>query len=351
MSTTQKKLFWDETKTDKVAWLKFYPEAIDVAISIETASSLDENGVAFEAMSPAAFLLFFGAPPQPRMPMGPAVGAGAALANHNKLDKLTTNQENGKAEFRNIILEAVPKRLLIPMQDANRSLRLRTTSYICTTLNQELGTLDKEDLDFLMGELSKSFLPGTPVSTFLANWVATLGDLERAGQILPQTMATDILQKCFGPEFSPCWVLFVQNQPLVANRTVARLSAAINLFAKDSLPLLASHSAIGISEVINQKEQINKMQARIDLLEHQALAVNSDDSRKRGQAFGVDRAVKKQPRTALSARPFCWSHGPRGHLGCDCTSPLIGHDKDATWKQQKGSKWKDIFVRKGWATA
>ena len=305
----------------------------------------------FDAMNVVAFLAYFGTAPQPRPPMGPAVGAGAVLVNYTRNEKLLSDQTKGKAEFRKLILDRVPKTLLVPMQDVNRSLRMRTTEYICSTLNAELGTLDKEDLDFLMKELKQPYLAGTPVSTFLANWAATLGDSERAGQVLPQTMATDILRNCFGSEFSPCWVLFVQKYPLVADRTVARLSAAINVFAKDSLPLISAQSAIGISEVINQKEQLTKMQARVDQLEQQALAATSVDSRKRGQASAADRATKKLPNIALSARPFCWSHGPCGHSGNECKSQLPGHKSDATWVHQKGSKWKEMFERRGWATS
>ena len=198
-----------------------------------------------------------------------------------------------------------------------------------------------------MRELSKPFLRGTSVATFLANWQADLRDSARAGQLLPQTMATDTLKKCFGPEFHPCWVTFVQNHPLVANRTVERQVSAIITFAKDTLPLLAAHSAIGISETINHKEIMIKMQEEIDQLKHQALSVND---RKRGHTAGSGKTAK-QSRQALSERPFCWSHGPQGHLGCNCTKELPGHKSDATWANQKGSKWKELFASRGWSIA
>ena len=105
-------IIWDSTRSVKLAWHKFYPEAIDVAISIEIASSLDGNGVAFEAMNAAAFLAYFGTVPQPRPPMGPAVGAGAVLVNYTKNDKLLNDQTKGRAEFRKLILDRVPKTLV-----------------------------------------------------------------------------------------------------------------------------------------------------------------------------------------------------------------------------------------------
>ena len=339
-------LIWDVSRSNKLAWLRYKPAAIDKAISMGGPSSLDGNGVSFVLMPAPEYLVFFGTPPQPRPPMGPAVGAGAALVNWSATNVLTTDQTKCVAEFRNIFLDGVPQELLVPMQDANRSIRLRSTEYIFTRLSEELGTLDKEDLDFLMGELRKPYMRGTSVSTFLANWQADLRDSARAGQALPQTMATDMLKTCFGSEFQPCWVTFVQNYPLVANRTVELLAAAIITFSKDTLPLLAAHSAIGISEVINQKDELNKMQEQIDQLKHQALSANE---RKRGQASGSGQAAK-QPRAALSTRPFCWSHGPQGHLGCSCTKELPGHKSDATWANQKGSKWKELFASRGWST-
>ncbi len=123
-------------------------------------------------MNAVEFQAFFRTPPQPRPPMGPAVGAGAALVNWNATNALTADQTKCMAEFRNIFLDGLPKELLVPMQDANRSIRSRTTEYIFTRLSEELGTLHKEDIDFLMEELRKPYLRGTPVSTFLANWQA-----------------------------------------------------------------------------------------------------------------------------------------------------------------------------------
>ena len=63
---------------------------------------------------------------------------------------------------------------------------------------------------------------------FVAQWNATFRDLTRAGQRLPSTLATQTLQACFGSEFDQCWVDFVNDVPVVANRTVLRLCPAIH---------------------------------------------------------------------------------------------------------------------------
>jgi hypothetical protein len=192
---------------------------------------------------------------------------------------------------------------------------------------------------------------------FLANWQAALNDLAEAAQPLAQLMATDTLQQCFGQEYVECWRAFVRQYPQVADRTVERLCQAIITFARDDLPLLNAHVRIGANQVVALQEELKGLKQNLQAmeakqqLEQQALAATSADSRKRRQASGADIAAKKQPSTPLSARPFCWSHGPRGHTGNGCTSPLPGHKSDATWVHQKGSKWKEIFERRGWATS
>ncbi len=347
--TEQESLIWDITRSDNLAFLNYLPALADRSTLMGAASSLNGLGVSFDLMPAVEYLAYFGQAAQSRPPMGPAVGTGAALANWTSDNLLFKDQEKCRAELRKLVLDTVPRHLLVPMQDANRSIRARSTEFILTALRENLGVLSKEDIDFLMRELTTPHQPGTSAATFVANWQASARDLDRAGQGLPQTMATDTLQKCFGPEFNSCWVKFVQDFPLIAHRTVARLCVAIITFAKDSLPLLATHSAIGMSAVIDQTGMMAKMQAQIDQLQLQALSA-SKDNRKRSQAPS-DRPSKQPRGTVLSARPFCWSHGPQGHLGCDCTDKLPGHKAEATWGNQKGSKWKELFARRGWATA
>ena len=344
---------WDVTRSKNLAWLRHLPLLVDCAVSINQDISPDSNGVAFDLFTPAGFFAYFGTHPQPLPPMGPAAGNAAQLAMWRVGNEDFRAQAKGRVTLRNIVVASVPKELLVPMQDQNRSIRLRTTEYIVSTLSAQLGTLTQEDLAFLMRQLKEPYQVGTSVPSFLADWNASLLDLQRAGQPLPQVMATDTLMGCFGSEFGTCWLTFVKDVPIIANRTVALLCAAITVFAVDALPLITAQSAIGINQVTSQTAVLMKMQEQIDTLT-QALAVEQayTADRKRGvpppPAFAAKRKAPNRT-LPMSARLFCWTHGPCGtHTGEVCHNQLPGHKELATWNNQMGSKWKAAYNHKGW---
>ncbi len=351
----QSKLIWDESKSDALNFLALKPKIIDRAVLKGRSFALDEFGMAYDIMSAAEFLIFAGHAAMIRPPAGPAHGVGAALTNWKKADDMENLQKVGRNELRAELEELFPDRLLAPMR-VNRSLRTITSQHIMVTIQARLGTLSRQDLDYLMAQVKTPCPAHIAPDAFLANWQASLSDLAEAGQPLAQLMATDALQKCFGPEYVECWRAFVRQYPLVADRTVERLCQAIITFARDDLPLLNTHVLIGANKVVALQEELKGLKENLQAMEaqqqlhHQAFAATAANSRKRGRV-GSDKVTTKQPSIALSARPFCWSHGPRGHPGNECTSQLPGHKPDATWAQQKGSKWKEIFERRGWPTA
>ena len=145
--------------------------------------------------------------------------------------------------------------------------------------------------------------------------------------------------------------------PLVADRTVARYCAAIIVFARDALPLLTAHSAIGMSAVTDQSAKMESMQQTIDRLVVQvALAARQapDGKRKRGQPAAAQEEPLHQVNnnlTPFANRPFCWTHGPCQHAGKICKGPALdARQQAATWRNQAGSKWKELFKSKGWST-
>ena len=183
---------------------------------------------------------------------------------------------------------------------------------------------------------------------FLANWQATLGDLDQAGQPISQLMATDILQKCFGPEFTDCWRTFVRLFPLPADRTVVRLCDAITNFARDELPLLGAQAAIGANMVVDMQGELKELRALVTQQAatiQQALAVRSvppsRSVRKRGQqqvAVLDEPPLKVSIRlTPFANRIFCWTHSPCQHVGKTATPPPLS--KNATRRPPGPARW------------
>ena len=357
----QSKLIWDTTKPDKITWLRSKTKLIDRAVLTGRKAALVEGGGAIALFTVAEYTAYFGLPPQSRAPPGPAAGAGHNLANWKHNAEMFALQESYSDDTRAELLDFVPERLLAPML-VNRSIRTRTTAYIFSTLNERLGTLTKEDLDYLMREINEPCPPSMSPEEFLASWQATLGDLDQAGQPLSQLMATDILQKCFGSEYTECWRTFVRLFPLPANRTVLRLCDAIANFARDELPLLGAQTAIGANMVVDLQGELKELRALVAqqaATMKQALAVKrvqpSRSVRKRGQqqvAVLDEPPLKVSIRlTPFANRLFCYTHGPCQHMGKDCDGPpLDARNKTATWQNQMGSKWKELFKSKGWST-
>ena len=185
-----------------------------------------------------------------------------------------------------------------------------------------------------------------------------MNDLARARQPIADLAATTLLQGCFVGirEFTKCWLQLLQTYPEVADRTVTRYCAAIIIFARNSLPLLTAHSAIGMSAVTDQSAKLELMQQKIVELEL-ALAVQraprSRSDRKRGPtttAVAVSKSTKTSNVSRFAAHLFCWSHGPCKHTGIDCDKPFPDHKKNATWNNQMGSQWREYFKSRGYAT-
>jgi hypothetical protein len=339
---------WDISKSQTLAFLRFWPEFVDHAVLVGQESSIDGLGVAPSLFTVAAFTAYFGQAPQPRPVMAPPAGNAVQLCLWKEQNEKTNKLNAGNIYIRNVLLNQVPAHIIAPMRDVNRSIRVRTTEYICTRLVEELGTLTAPDIAYLEAKLKAPYQSGAPIPCFLAEWTANWNDLARAGQPIADFAATTMLRGCFDGirEFTKCWLQLMQTFPLVADRTVPRHCAAIITFARDALPLLTAHSAIGISAVTDQTRIIIDLQAQLER------ALSAKKVKKRGQTSSPEQAPKHaREAQSLSARPFCWSHGPRGHLGHACTDPLPGHQPDATWAHQKGSKWKELFGRRGWSTA
>ena len=214
----------------------------------------------------ADFLIFAGHAAMIRAPAGLAHGAGAALANWKKADDMENLQKVGRNLLRAELEELFPERVLAPMK-VNRSLRTITSKHMTMNLQARLGTLSRQDLDYLMAQIKTPCSSPLAPDAFLANWQAALSDLAEAAQPLSQLMATDALQQCFGPEYVECWRAFVREFPQVVDRTVERLCQAIIKFARGDLPILNAHVLMRANEVIELEEQLKGLKKDMQAME------------------------------------------------------------------------------------
>ena len=267
----------------------------------------------------------------------------------------------GSIALRGILLSLFPDRMVAPMKVQRWWLRTRTTQYIMTQLYERHGTLTKQDLQHLMTQIKNKCPSDLAPDAFLADWQASLGDLAQAGQAIPQLMATEHLQSCFGPEYVDCWRALVRDFSLLVDRTVERLCAAIIIFSQGELPIMSAHTLIGANQVTVLQEQLSVVSQKLQALEaKQALAVKQSPAAPAGAPSHRDKrgpsntkgAGGKHPKIVpipFSAQPFCWSHGPCKHLGMGCVQPDAGHKEDATWQHQMGSPWKAYYALRGYS--
>ena len=350
---SEPKLIWDITLSDALNIHVLKPKVIDLAICMGRVFARDDFSLAYEVVSDADFLVLAGHAAMILPEAGLAHGAGAVLTNWKKADDMKILEKAGSNELR-YLLDVFP-----PMK-VNKSFRSRTTQYIMTQLYERHGTLTRQDLEYLMAQIKNKCPADLAPDAFVADWQASLEDLAQAGQRIPQLMATDFLQNCFGPEYVECWRAFVRNFPHVADRTVVRLCDAIVTYSRGELPLLNAHTLIGANQVIALQEQVKGLQQDLKALAAKQWtpaasavpAVAAPSHRSKRGAANAKGAVGKQAKSAptpFAFQPFCWSHGPCKHLGMGCSDPEAGHKKDATWQNQLGSPWKAYYALRGYS--
>jgi hypothetical protein len=339
---------WDTTLSRTLGFADIRTKIIDYAIAIGMGSSLDESGIAFALFTPQKFQEYFGAAPQPRPPMGACGQGRAEIATWTAMNLLTIQQKTKLILLKTALCSLIPKELLMAMEDDQGSLRSRSSEFIFSALETQLGVLTSADLDVLHSRLKKPYDRSLPVESFVATFQSTLRALARAQQPISNNMAIGMLQDCFTPDWAQCWVRFVADYPIVAGRTVANLCQSIITFARDALPIISAQQAIGISlvkeqttaEVIALREEVAELRAYVAMAKQQPPAGARTNTR-------VRAAWRDVP---LKDRTFCWSCGPCGHPGIDCRSAKPGHEAAATFRNQMRSPWKVLFASRGWPT-
>ena len=332
---------------EKLAWAEYYPRLIDYAINITGNQTADGLGVVWALFPAAAFQIRFGVAPAPIANPGEAAGNAANLAQWANSTKRYEKQQQALASVRNKIIATVPVQHLKPMM-VNKSLHSRNLEYIYTRLGTDLGTLAINDLGELTTELSVAYVQTKSIRVFVARKQEILQDLADVGQPMAPAFAVNVIKSCFPMiPFADCWKDYARERGAVAQQNPATLCAAIVKFVTETLPLttnldgsmsLAKQTAPALT-LADVEQAISRL-----LLVHQesqnALAArvlhNTDYSSSKALSGAGAGAIGNNVTIADHLRPYCWTHGPCGHLGKNCLTRKDGHREEATWKRKMG---------------
>ena len=205
-------------------------------------------------------------------------------------------------------------------------------------------------MDSINVKLRLPYVHPENVQSFLSVKLNYFRDLAGPGALQPLSNVTkiDIIMACFSDELKPCQIKFVGDYPLIANQTVENLCAAIVIYVNTILPLTATKSALNMNTAVNHMSELEA--TRVELAEARMvisdlIAASAAVQAPRGQSFPSKRPVI----TAADGPhvPFCWQHGPCMHLSKACKGKRPGHKDQATWTNQLGSKWRDLWTSQG----
>ncbi len=205
-------------------------------------------------------------------------------------------------------------------------------------------------MDSINVKLRLPYVHPENVQSFLSVKLNYFRDLAGPGALQPLSNVTkiNIIMACFSDELKPCQIKFVGDYPLIANQTVENLCAAIVIFVNTILPLTATKSALNMNTAVNHMSELEA--TRVELAEARMvisdlIAASAAVQAPRGQSFPSKRPVI----TAADGPhvPFCWQHGPCMHLSKACKGKRPGHKDQATWTNQLGSKWRDLWTSQG----
>jgi hypothetical protein len=238
------------------------------------------------------------------------------------------------------LLKQVPPHLFETSKDAYGSLNARSLEFLCTSLQDQIGTLSKSDIKELYNRIKAPYVPGEHIEAFVAVRRDLFRQLAQAGEPLPPSLKNAFITECMNGsiDFTMCWVTYAKDFPSVAEQTVERLFAAIINHVNIVLPLTATRSDLLINAAVQQNQSLME---ELKEIKAQLCALQAGPP---GRVF----TTKGRLFTDGPTVPFCWTHGPCWHRGdSPCTKPASGHKPAATWTNQLGSPWKALWRSQG----
>ena len=333
---------WNQSLSDRSAFATFWQAFQEDALSVRKENSLDNRSIIFAILSDADFTARFEGAKQARVHPGQPQGTRVQLAA-NAINLTAYMLQQALIELaRKHLLKQVPAHLFEDSKDAYGSLNGRSLEYLCTSLMQQVGTLSKADIQNIYAELRTPYIPGEHIEAFVAVRRSRFRQLATANEALPTSLKITMIQDCMvTADFTPCWIHFARDFPLVADQTVERLFAAIVNHVNIVLPITATKTNLHINAVTQDRallQEVQDMKAELKSCRNQLVALQTGPP-----TSGKGRVFTDGPNV-----PFCWTHGPCWHKSDGCLKKTDPAHKDAaTWTNQMKSPWKELWRSQG----
>jgi hypothetical protein len=329
----------DSSLPSSLALTRHENQCIQMCRDLTGHLTRDGHGITHVVLGPEAFLARFQVAAEIKVtarPFGPGDAIDQANARANEDDFLA--QQWATAYLKSEIYRVWPedwKRLRTnaddildhcPLHEHFAALRL-------------LFVVSAADIDALKAAVSAPFIRGGNVAAHLREQTNNIARLAAMNHALNNRDAVAMIKLSFcssridTEDMAPCFDKFVMDNPLEADRTPARLTAAVQTFVQNVMPhftekrLLSARAHAATIEVSEASKE------------------DGEDYAKEFAAFIAfqNKAKAKLPAPAKAKkRLYCWTHGTIGHAsGGDfkaCLKPGPGHKFEATIDNQMGGK-------------
>jgi hypothetical protein len=319
--------------SEVLGYFEFRPRMLDFALMLKPC--INAFGYIHEVVPTKEFnLITNSAAKRIVLDPGHLVPMDPHLALQFKQDRADFNlQEAGSAYLKAEVIAAIPEHLLVPMK-VGGSLFSHSVKYIIKQLDRQLLTMTERDFDFLKSEISRHYVPNSPVRTVLANEVTrNLATLANHGQPMPTMEAVRAIKGKFDPNvFDRCWDQYAVTNGPISSQSAESLIAAIIKFVE---------------------ERMNVGKPLVDVALKVSTATEPSDLMLLQQEVQALRTLTE--RALAATAPFkelhyCHTHGPMDesgtwHESAGCTHPGPKHDVTATVRNHKGGR-AERWVRK-----
>ena len=332
---------FDETLPDHVAFKKVRSNILDAAIASNRAHTANFLGMAHQAVNPQDHQDILGAPAAPIPDPGDYVnGDAAVMKNQEKTMARYVLQEKLNPALRSSALATLPARI-VRLAEVNGSTRHHLNLYdILDDIEAKLP-MTEADVISCRERIGRPYVRGTLVRPFVAEQLAHLQYLTDAGQEMANMDAVKLMKSAYLStqndrlDFAPALTEYVREHGALVAQTPASWGEFIISFVDERL---AAHAEANSARRRNQANSVTNEDGEED----------GEDYAKAFAAFiafqkSGKKANAKPPATSKpKSKPYCWTHGARGHASDGdikpCLNPAPGHKFEATFENQMGGK-------------